>query len=202
VKDILKIGLGIVIGFACLGALCCGGIMLFGTASTMQTTTQEGWGQPLPTGTERPAPTPTPIPLGLTRANPAPLGQPVVNDQGIECTVLGVKHEFALEDWSPDAGNEFIAITVRLRNLASPDESISYFPKIDFQVVGSRGIIYRGFSLFSSGPDDLLEPGEFFGGSEVTGKIIREVGIGETDLVLIWNYGGWDSDVRYLSLEE
>lgn len=198
-KDTLKIGLGIVIGFICLGALCCGGVVLFGTASTMQTTTQEGWGQPLPTGTERPAPTPTPIPLGLTRANPAPLGQPVVNDQRVECTVLLVERGVTLEFEQPSEDTEFIVITLRLRNLG-PTDTTKRYNSTDFRVVGSRGVIYDRM-FFLSTLDNALGSGEFFGGAEVTGKITQEVGIGESDLILIWAPGP-GSNAGYLSLEQ
>jgi len=194
-KDVWKIALGIVIGFTCLGALCCGGIVLFGSALPRP----EGQGQPLPAGTARPAPTPTPIPLGLTRANPAPLGEPVVNDQRVECTVLSVERGVTLEFEQPSEGTEFIAITLRLRNLGPPDETRRY-NSTDFRVVGSRGVIYNRM-FFLSTLDDALSSGEFFGGAEVTGKIVQEAGIGESDLILIWDPGP-GSSARYLSLEQ
>jgi len=195
VRDVLKIGLGIVIGFICLGALCCGGIVLFGSALP----TPEGQEQPLPAGTARPAPTPTPIPLGLTRANPAPLGEPVANDQRVECTVLSVERGVTLEFEQPSEGTEFIAITLRLRNLGPPDKTRRY-NSTDFRVVGSRGVIYDDRMFFLSTLDDALESGEFFGGAEVTGRIVQEAGIGESDLILIWD-PGLGSSARYLSLE-
>ena len=146
-----------------------------------------------------PAPTATYNPVGLTRANPARLGKPVVNDQEVECTVLGVERGIALEWESPEEGNEFIAITLRLRNLGSTDQTRRYAPS-DFRVVGARGMIYDRM-LFLSTLDDALGSGEFFGGAEVTGKIIQEAGIGETNLVLIWDPGP-GSSARYLSLEK
>lgn len=191
-KGILKIGLGIVIGFACLGALLCGGLVLFGPAPP----TPEG--QPLPAGTTRPGPTSTPIPMGLTRANPASLGQPVVNDQRVECTVLSVERGVTLEFERPSEGTEFILITLRLRNLGPPDKTRRY-NSTDFRVVGSRGVIYDRM-FFLSTLDNALGSGEFFGGAEVTGKIVQEAGIGESDLILIWDPGP-GSSARYLSVE-
>jgi len=54
--------------------------------------------------------------------------------------------------------------------------------------------------FFLSTLDDALESGEFFGGAEVTGRIVQEAGIGESDLILIWD-PGLGSSARYLSLE-
>ena len=138
-------------------------------------------------------------PVGLTREDPAPVGQPVVNDQEVECTVLGVERGIALEWENPEKGNEFIVITLRLRNLGSTDQTRRYAPS-DFRVVGARGVIYDRM-FFLSTLDEALGSGEFFGGAEVTGKIIQEAGIGETNLVLIWDPGP-GSTARYLSLDK
>jgi len=146
-----------------------------------------------------PVPTPTYNPVGLTRANLAPLGELVVNDQEVECTVLGVERGISLEWESPEEGNEFISIALRLRNLGSADQTRHYAPS-DFRVVGARGVIYDRM-FFLSTLDDALGSGEFFGGAEVTGKIIQEAGIGETNLVLIWDPGP-GSSARYLSLDK
>lgn len=148
-----------------------------------------------------PTPAPTPIyeSVGLTRANPAPFGEPVVNDEDVECTVLGAERGVALEWESPEEDKEFIGITLRLRNLGAMDQTRRYDPT-HFRVVGARGVIYDRI-FFLSTLDHALGSGEFFGGAEATGKIVQEVGIGEANLVLIWD-PGLGSSARYLSLEE
>jgi len=122
-----------------------------------------------------------------------------VNDQRVECTVLSVERGVTLEFEQPSEGMEFIVITLRLRNLGPLDKARRY-GSTDFRVVGSRGVIYDRM-FFLSTLDDALGSGEFFGGAEVTGKIIQEAGIGESDLVLIWDPGP-GSSARYFSLEQ
>lgn len=191
----LKIGLGIVLGLGLAVALCCGGGGFLASKS------------PPPPGQEKTQEvgstvirfTSTPVPVGRSRENPAPFGYPLDNGDRLECTVLGVERGISLGWETPGEGNEFIAVTLRLRNSGPPDQTKRYAPS-DFRVVGSKGSIYNPMFLFSE-VEGGLGSGEFFGGSEVTGKIVQEAGIGEMGLVLIWD-AGLGVDARYLSLEE
>jgi len=150
--------------------------------------------------TEAPPATPTPTPIGFTRFAPAPFGQPVVNDQEIECTVLDVKRGPRSGYANPHEGREWIIITIRLRNLCARCETRYYAPH-EFRIVGVSGVIYD--THWRS--DFTLPSGEFFRGAEVTGKLLMEAGIGETGLMLIWDPGAFifsDPSARYLSLQE
>lgn len=153
------------------------------------------------TNTPTPAPSPTPTPIGFTRFAPAPFGQPVVNDQEIECTVLDVKRG-PISGYmdNPHESREWVVVTIRLRNRCTRCETQYYSPH-DFRIVGASGVIYD--THWSS--DFTLPGGEFFRGAEVTGKFLMEAGIGETGLMIIWDPGAFivsDPSARYLSLED
>lgn len=137
--------------------------------------------------------------MGYSRWDPAPKGYPLEKDL-VECTLLDAERGISLGEWEwPKEDTEPILVTVRLRNIGPPSQT-RHYSSDHFRVVGSRGI--RGtkmFILFDLEGD--LGFGDLAGGSEVTGKIVREVGIGETGLVLIWDAGS-GVPARYFSLEE
>jgi hypothetical protein len=152
-----------------------------------------------PTSTLTPVPTPAyrPDRAGRSRSDPAPFGLPVVH-RNIEITVLRVDRSWSgaslLSSLNPD--QEWIAISLRLKNLGNPDKTENYNP-LYFRVTGARGIIYDKWLT----PETLnpLKSGEFFGGAELTGDIVQQVHKDDTNLVLIYSQPLLGS--RYLSLE-
>lgn len=139
----------------------------------------------------------------MTRDNPAPRGQPVLADNNIEITVLGLERDAwaridAMNDFNPrpDAGMEYIIVAATVTNRGDPAKTKAV-RLWHFRVVGERGVIYdRPFLLTLS--DELR--GELFGGVTIQGQLAFEVPQGEKNLVLIYD-SGIGTDARFLSLE-
>ena len=155
---------------------------------------------PAPNAQEIPI-APTPIPDGKKRTEPVPYGHPIVHS-GIEITILEVTRGWyanTVTYESPDAGNEWVVIELRLRNVGDANKT-EYYSVINFRLTGRQSVIYEE-SLFDRTPDPdyPLGSGEFFGGAEVTGEIVLQVNKEDRDLVLI--YPPPFSGARYMSLE-
>ena len=155
------------------------------------------------TPTKRPTPKFTKTPaIGMSRVSPAPVGQPVVADNGIQLTVLDLErnawsriHEMNPFNPEPEEGMEYIIVTLRARNLGDSAETQA-ITQWHFRVVGERGIIYDPPFVL------VLEKGltvELFGGGTTEGQVGLQVGQGEKNLVLIYD-PGLGSTARYLSL--
>ncbi len=136
--------------------------------------------------------------LGTVPTNPVPFGTPVVHS-GIEITVLEVRRNYpeSMLFFEPKEGHEWITVTLRLRNVGSSRDETDHYNSSEFRITGSRGVIYD--TLLTPDTDTPLGSGEFFGGGEVTGDVVQEVAIGDSDLVLIYSPPFEGS--RYLSLE-
>jgi hypothetical protein len=90
--------------------------------------------------------------------------------------------------WStPDAGNIFLIVNVKVDFFGDPTEKRHYLPTSDFRVVGSGGHIYDAEWLVET--DTPLKSGEFYGGATTSGDLVYEIDEQETDLTLIWNCG-------------
>jgi len=155
-----------------------------------------------PTDTPIP-PTPTPVPAGLNRLNPIPMDQPIVADNNIELTVLGLErnawpkiHEANMFNEEPGEGMEYIVVVMKVSYLGDPNET-KLVSSWDFRVVGDRGAIYQSASVVL---DDKLDA-ELFGGGAAEGELAFEVTSGEGGLVLIYD-SGFGTEARYLSLEQ
>ena len=142
---------------------------------------------------------PTPIPDGKKRTEPALYGHPIVHSS-IEITVLDVTRGWYTYE-SPDAGNEWVVIELRLRNVGDANKTKRYSP-LHFRLTGQLGVIYEegAFNLFTPEADHPLGSGEFFGGAEITGEIVLQVKMEDRNLVLI--YSPPFSGSRYMSLEK
>ena len=98
----------------------------------------------------------------------------------------------------PKEGHEWVTVAVRLRNVEGSRDEAKHYNNLDFRITGRRGIIY----------DDILAPdtgtplgsGEFFGGAEITGDVVRQVHKDDGELVLIYTKTFQGS--RFLSLEK
>jgi len=145
--------------------------------------------------------------LGKSRTNPIPLGDSLKYGD-IEVTVLrvasrsliGEKGQWkipGMDYWEAPSGKRYVVVTIRLVNGGSPDKTKLY-NTIDFRVVGSKGRIYE-WPVLEPNLGNNLSSGEFFGGSSVSGDVIREVDADDSALVLIWSAGLGVS--RYFALE-
>ncbi len=133
--------------------------------------------------------------VGESREHPTPFGEPVVDDRGMEVTVLKLERNVPSESATPGEGKEFIRITVKLHHLGTTPEPLSYDAS-QFQVIGQKDVFYQGPVPVSTGND--LEGGQLQPGQEKVGKIVMEVGLTEGGLVLSWDGG---AGVRWLSLQ-
>ena len=73
--------------------------------------------------------------------------------------------------FEPSEGHEWVAVTLRLRNVGSGRDETDYYNDFEFRITGKRGIIYD--DILSPDTDRPLGSGEFFGGGEITGDIVR-----------------------------
>jgi hypothetical protein len=151
VKDTLKIGLGIVIGFICLGALCCGGIVLFGSAlPSAEEVTKRGTPetQPIPAGLTPTMVVPALIP---TETAEKPIASPEVPALGNYITSDGLKlgvMEYRVtnsrmtswgEEEKPTKGAKFISFRIYVENIG---ETAITFPNLF-----DTEIIYKGENI-------------------------------------------------------
>ncbi len=156
-----------------------------------------------PTVTPLP-PTQTPEPLGLSRLNPAPLGQPVTADDGIEITVVDVKRGagawaaikgYNMFNSEPDEGMEYVLVRVKAR-YTGPADSTHTLSELHFRTVGEMGAIYEP-EIFVVLGKDLAS--ELFGGGVTEGELAFQVVQGEQGLALIYDSGG-DTRAYYCGL--
>ncbi|MGQ9626744.1 MAG: DUF4352 domain-containing protein [Anaerolineae bacterium] len=137
---------------------------------------------------------PTPAP-GLSWENPIPFGISSRDDRGMEITVLKVERNVHFEELEPPQDQEFIVVTVRVRNLGTSSQPQEY--KASFlRIVGERNLAYADSPPVKT--DDDLGEGQLAPGEEKVGKVVRQVGQGERKLVLSWDGG---AGMRWLSLE-
>lgn len=147
---------------------------------------------------------PTEVPnLGTTRSNPAPVGSEVIADK-MSFTVTDMVRPandivIAGNQFNslPEDGKEYIFVELNVVCQKSSDEKCSFTPVLNLNLIGSNGIEYDP-EIFIAGVNNLLESTEFYGGASIKGYIPFIVGVGETDLVLL--YEPLLGDTFYLAL--
>ena len=142
---------------------------------------------------------PTPADMGKSPTNPLAYGVPIVH-RGMEVSVLDVKrnHPTPSTFFEPKEEHEWVTVTLRVRNVDGDRDKAKHYNHLDFRITGRRGLIYD--NIFAPNTDTPLGAGEFFGGGEVTGDVVREVHKDDGELVLIFTQTFHGS--RYLSLEK
>ena len=146
----------------------------------------------------------TPIPeVGSARSNPAPIGSEVVADD-IAFTITGTirpANDIVVAgnmfNSTPEAGKEYIFVELNVVCKKSTDEKCSINPTFNIKLIGSLGIEYDP-DIFVSGVEGLMESTEFYGDASIKGYIPFVVGVGEADLVLL--YDPFLGDTFYLAL--
>ena len=143
--------------------------------------------------------TPTSADTGKSPTNPVAYGVPIVHTD-IEVTVLDVKrnHPTPSTFFEPKDDHEWVTVTLRVRNVDDNRDKAKSYNDLDFRMTGKRGLIYN--NIFTPDTDTPLGSGDFFGGGEVTGDVVREVHKDDSELVLIFTKTFQGS--RYLSLEK
>lgn len=160
-----------------------------------------------PRGTSVPTAVPTwPMPpLGTGKTNPVDFGIPFTHNN-IEVTVLEVGR-LAQEGRffpglslrkSPDKGYHYIGVKLHLRNVGDRNDTRTY-SKDHFWVTGKLGLVYSRIETLDTG-ELRFDPGEFFGGGEVTAAIAVEIPSDDDEFVLI--YSPPHLGARYYSLSK
>ncbi len=158
-----------------------------------------------------PTPIPTPTPpladdVGLTRGNPADLGEEVVAGD-VALTVVevvwGEEAAASVKEANPynpelPPEQEYVAIQVRARNIGSSSEPQDIYGAHQFGVTGSANVLY---TLGAVAPEPELEASLLPGG-EVEGWGVKRIDAEETNIELVYMGGYSYEDWRYMALEE
>lgn len=172
-----------IVAVGCLIILCCGCCAMAGGVS---------WYLDLGSGLVT-----TPVPgndIGLSFDEPAYPDESVVNEQGMQLTILQVNRNASLPTLVPAEGGELIIVTVEMVNLGEDEQD---FNERDLILLNSfeeaylpiPGVVDGALGRGSLPPDSGLE-----------GRLVYEVAAGEFDLVLMWE-GGPETQARYIWLE-
>ncbi len=130
--------------------------------------------------------TPTVADIGKSRLNPVSFGLSLTyGDERL--TVVNSKRLTNIGWSTPDAGNIYLIVNVRVDFLDDPSEKRHYLSTVTFRVVGSDGHIYDAEWFLET--DTPLKSGEFYGGATTSGDLVYEIDEQEANLVLIWNCG-------------
>jgi len=143
---------------------------------------------PTPEGVSPTPPSETPpatSEVGKSRLNPVPFGSSLTyGDQRV--TVLGSQQLTEIDWSSPDEGNVYLAVKIKVDFLGDPSKT-NYLSKSDFDVVGNSGYVYE-YEWFVDTATPL-EGGDYYGGATTSGDLVYEISQNETDMVLIWHCG-------------
>ena len=150
---------------------------------------------------------PQPTDRGLTRADPAPIGEPVVNPDW-ELTVLEVRRDRDLfadleaeSPWidPPTDGYEYLAVMLRARYLGPADQT-TLINKFRFGPTGSENVLYEAPFTASFAPGFSYE---LFPGAVVEGWATYEVLTTDTNLTLRFGgpFGAAPEHDRFLALD-
>jgi hypothetical protein len=139
----------------------------------------------------------TPIPgsdIGLSFVEPAYPDESVVNEQGMQLTILQVNRNASLPTVAPAEGGELIIVTIEMVNLGKEEQS---FNERDVVLLNS---FEEAYMPIPGVVDGALGRGSLPPDSGLEGRLVYEVATGEFDLVLLWE-GGADTESRYIWLE-
>jgi hypothetical protein len=146
---------------------------------------------------------------GTSRGEAVAPGQPVTTGDlrvAVTSVDLDAADTIAAEDdfpETPEAGNRFVLIRVRAEHTGQGEETVSV-SSTNFEITGSRNVLYDGFSQSTSCGfiDDEIR-GELFAGGSVEGYVCFQLPADETDLILVVSpqFSFADNDRRYLALE-
>lgn len=147
---------------------------------------------------------------GRKKGAPAPLGEAVLSDGGLELTVLDVQWEAwqQVDDITqqpldpPKEGMECILAKVQIRYIEGQKQTLTISP-LSFGVTGDERVIYEPLYHFWIVDRRIIDPlfVEFFEGGAFAGQLVLQAVQGEQGLILIYDPGS-GSAARYLSLEQ
>lgn len=179
------------------------------TSTTVSGTTTTTTIEPIWTETHSSPDTDIPtstLPAGFFLDKPIPFGQPAINQDGIQITILGyVTGEQAWDiiknanaaNIAPAADAQYILITIKIKNISSHEEPYKFWGTYFDLVVGSTKV-YRSRDMSvnvihpTAGQYQKLEA-TLNHGDEFTGSVCFYILQGETSLTLVWSnfYGNY-----------
>ena len=128
-----------------------------------------------PEPTAPPEPTAMPTASGATRTDPIPMGTGATIQGDMTVTVLEVTRfmDAVVSNgnmWNskPGAGEEYIQVVLQIECQRSSNDICSIFTR-ELKLVGQDGIVLKAEPV--AGIDDVLDSGEFFGGSIRVGRL-------------------------------
>lgn len=139
----------------------------------------------------------TPLPgsdIGLTFDEPAFPNESVVNDSGLQLTILEVNRNASVETIPPVEGRETIIVTVELVNVGAEDAA---YNERDFKLLNAFQEAYTPAVGAIAG---ALGRGTLPPNEGLEGRLVFEIITGEVDLRLLWESGP-DGAPRYLYLQ-
>jgi hypothetical protein len=128
-----------------------------------------------PEPTAPPEPTAMPTASGATRDDPVPMetGATIQGDMIVTVLEVGRLMDAVVSNGNmfnrePGAGEEYIQVVLQIECQRSSSETCALFPS-ELKIVGQDGIVHE--AEFVSGIEDVLDTGEFFGGSIRVGRL-------------------------------
>ena len=131
--------------------------------------------------------------IGLSFAEPAYPNESVVNDQGVQLTILDVNRNASVETIPTVEGRETIIVTVELVNLGENDAE---FSERDFMLINAYEEVYAATPGAIAGS---LGRGVLPANEGLEGRLVYETAAGEVELQLLWE--AVDSTPRFILLQ-
>ena len=131
--------------------------------------------------------------IGLSFIDPAYPNESVVNDQGVQLTILDVNRNASVETIPAVEGRETIIVTVELVNMGENDAD---FSERDFLLVNAYEEAYAATPGAIAG---ALGRGTLPPNEGLEGRLVYETTAGEIDLQLLWESP--ESTPRYIWLQ-
>ncbi len=132
-----------------------------------------------------------PTDRGLTREQPAQLGETLITDDWAVTVLEAIRGAQAWQmaqaanqfNDPPPAGREYLAVRARVRNL-NPSDNTVRIDSASFKTIGDADVLYNAPSVVD--PDPPLDAALYPGG-EVEGWIILQIGESEKNAVLVFD---------------
>ena len=141
----------------------------------------------------------TPIPgndLGLSFETPAYPDESIVNDELMRLTLFEVNRNVEIPNVAPIPEQETLVLTIELVNLG--EEEVS-FNETEFRLINSQEQAYA-ISTSSGLVDGALGRGRLEPGQGIEGRLVYDLALGETNLILEWE-GGHEVQPRYMYVQ-
>ncbi len=134
--------------------------------------------------------------IGLSFEEPAFPDESVVNEEGMQLSIIEINRNVSLPDYTAVEGRELVVITVEMINLSNEDVGYS---ESEFLLINSFEEAYQ-VSPASASVNGALGRGTLAPGEGIEGRVTFDLVANEINLTLEWS-GGRDAQPRYIYLE-